>query len=123
VGITDFLLYLGGILGVGITIGGLVIAVRTGYSKAASDIQERVISALKEREELLSRRIEDLERNESRQNSIISTIRYALKQRGLKITIEGDFVTLSEASGKSSKVTRIQDRAALLEEDEATDAS
>lgn len=116
-GITDYLLYLGGILGVGVTLGGLVIAIRTGYSKAASDIQERVIAALKEREELLSKRVEDLEKNESRQNSILSTIRYALLQRGLKIVIEGDYVTLSEAGGKSSKVTRIQDRSAQLNDD------
>lgn len=109
-------------MGVGITIGGLVIAVRTGYSKAASDIQERVIAAQKEREELLSRRIEELERDRDRQSSILSTIRYALKQRGLKIVIEGDFVTLSEAGGKSSKVTRIQDRSAMLDDDE-TDVS
>lgn len=117
--IISFLPIIGIVLSVGITLGTLFFALRGGYSRAASEIQERVIDALKEREELLSKRIEDLEKDRDRQNSILSTIRYALKQRGLKITIEGEFVTLSESGGKSSKITRIQDRSAMLADDEA----
>jgi hypothetical protein len=118
--IISFLPYLGSILAIGITIGGLIIGLRGGYSKAAGEIQERVISALKEEVEGLNKKVNEMEKDRDRQSSILSTIRYALKQRGLKITIEGEFVTLSE-SGNSSKVTRIQDRSALL--DDETDTS
>lgn len=117
--IVAFLPIIGTVLSIGVTLGTLYFALHGGYSKAAGEMQEKVIDALKERVELLNTKIEDMEKNELRQNNILSTIRYALKQRGLKIVIEGDFVTLSEAGGKSSKVVRIQDRAT----DDETDAS
>lgn len=118
--IIDLLPWLGSLLSIGITVGGLVVALRSGFSKGASEIQERVIAGLKDRVTLLDQKVEDLEEDRKRQNSVISTIRYALKQRGLKIVIEGEFVTLSE-SGKNSKVVRIQDRATI--EDDETDVS
>lgn len=91
---------------------GVFLAFRSNMASVERTVQERVIAALKEE-------IEVLNRQNARQNSVISTILYTLKQRGLKIIIDGDFVTLEE-SGKSSKITRIQDR--LLDDDE-TDAS
>lgn len=100
------------------TFGG-ILAFRAGMANAERAVQDRVISALKEEREVLNRKILEMERDHDRQNSIISTIRYALMQRGLKIVIEGEFVTLSEAGGKSSKITRIQDRSAI---DDETDA-
>lgn len=116
-----FLPYLATLLSVGMTVGTLVFALHGGYSRESGQIQERVITALKEEVSALNTRIEEMEKDRNRQNSILSTIRYALKQRGLKIVIEGDFVTLSEAGEKSSKVVRIQDRTALLGDD--TDVS
>lgn len=97
------------------SLGG-VMAFRSAMANAERAVQSRVIAALKDEREVLNRKIEEMERDYTRQNSILSTIRYALKQRGLKIVIEGDFVTLSEAGGKS-KVTRIQDRTALLDDE------
>lgn len=94
---------------------GGVLAFRSSMANAERAVQERVIVALKDEIEILNRKY-------ARQNSIISTILYALKQRGLKIVIEDDFVTLSEAGGKSSKIMHIQDRTALLDDDE-TDVS
>lgn len=111
--IANFLPWIGTILGIGVSIGVLLVAIRGGYSKAAGEVQERVISALKEEVEGLHRQVDSLEKDRDRQDEILSTIRYAIKQRGLKIVIDGDFVTLSDSTGKS-KVTRIQDRTAML---------
>lgn len=96
---------------------GVFLAFRTSMANAERAIQDRVIIALKDERELLNSKIQNLERDYARQNSVLSTIRYALMQRGLRITIEGEFVTLSEAGGKLSKVTRIQDRSTQLDDD------
>lgn len=117
--IASFLPILAAILSIGITVGGLSIALRGGYSKAAGEVQERLIKALKEEVDHLNKKVSEVEKDRERQNSVLSTIRYVLKQRGLKITIDGDFVTLSESSGKSSRATRIQDRSEVLDEDGA----
>jgi hypothetical protein len=114
----NFLPYIGTVLSIGITLGALFIALRGGYSKAAGEIQERVISALKQEVEVLNKRVEEMEKDRDRQDHILSTIRYALKKEGLRIAIDGDYVTISQASSKSSKITRIQDRKAQLDNDE-----
>lgn len=95
------------------SLGG-VLAFRSSMANAERAVQERVIVALKEEIEILNRKDE-------RKNSVISTILYALKQYSLKIVIDGDYVTISESDGKSRKIIHIQDRTALLEDDE-TDA-
>lgn len=99
---------------------GGVLVFRASIANAERTVQERVIDALKDEREILNSKIQSLERDYARQNSVISTIRYALMQRGLKIVIEGEFVTLSESGGKSSKITRIQDRSALIDDDDAS---
>jgi len=47
------------------------------------------------------------------QDRVIATIRYAIKQYGLRIVIQGDFVTINDATGKS-RTTPIQTRPAAV---------
>lgn len=110
------------ILGLGSIIGG-IIAVRKGYSKETAEAMERLNKALDEEITVLRRRVESLEKDRATQDRVLATIRYALRQYGLKITIDGDFVTLRDASGKS-KITRIQDKLSITppDDDDDTDA-
>lgn len=103
----DVLPYLSSVLAIGLTIGG-VFALRSGYSKAAAEIQSGVIDALKEEVGALRRKVEDLEKDRSVQDRAMSTIRYALKQYGLRVIINGEYITLEDNTGKR-KVTRIKD--------------
>lgn len=104
----DFLPYLNIVLMLCLAIGG-VFAWRRGYSQESNTIQVSTIDALKEEVASLRRKVDDLEKERSTQDRVIATIRYALKSQGLRVTIQGDFVTLADMTGKS-KVTRIQER-------------
>lgn len=115
----DFLPVLNIVLLVGLTVGGL-LAFRKGYSKEAGAIQERVITALKDEVSTLRDKVESLERERATQDRVIATIRYALKQHGLRVIISGDFVTLKERNGQSH-TTRVQQAVApvpLVEDEE-----
>lgn len=107
--IQDFLPYLNIILMIALTVGG-IFAYRKGYSQESGIIQERVIAALKEEVSALRSKVDDLERERATQDRVIATIRYALKDHGLSVTISGGFVTLRDGVGKS-KTTRIQGKA------------
>lgn len=102
----EFLPILNIVLLIGLTIGGF-FAFKRGYSKETGEIQERVIAALKEEMGILHSKVDDLEKERATQDRVIATIRYALRQYGLKVTIAGDFVTLNDSHGQS-KTTRIQ---------------
>lgn len=106
--VQNFLPYLNIVLMICLAVGGFV-AWRKGYSQESNTIQVSTIDALKEEVASLRRKVDDLEKERSTQDRVIATIRYALKSQGLRVTIEGDFVTLRDTTGKS-KVTRIQER-------------
>ena len=91
------------------TLGVIAAAVymfRRGWSKETAETQRRLIEALEKEVALLRREVENLKNERSTQDRTISTIRYALKQYGMKIIINGDFVTVHDGAG-TSKVTRI----------------
>ena len=93
----------------GIVVGG-VFAFRHGSTKEAQETMQRLNETLDGEITALRRRVDDLERERATQDRVIATIRYALKSRGLHITISGDFVQLRDATGKTI-TTPIQDRA------------
>lgn len=95
----------------GIVLGG-IFAVRKGQSKETQDAMERLNDTLDGEIKVLRRRVDDLEKERATQDRVIATIRYALKSQGLRVTIQGDFVTISDSTGKS-KSTHIQDRASV----------
>jgi len=111
--IQDLLSILNLVLVIAIASGGIwgfKWASKKGYSQEAGQLQESVIGALKEEVAALRRKVDDLANERATQDRVIATIRYALKQFGLRVTISGDFVTIQDASGKT-KTTHVQDRA------------
>lgn len=97
----------------GIVVGG-IFAFRHGSTKETQDAMKQLNETLDGEITALRRRVDDLEKERATQDRVIATIRYALKAKGLRVVISGDFVTLSEvASGKSMTVP-VQDRASVL---------
>jgi hypothetical protein len=90
-------------------VGGF-FALRHGSAKQAAEVEDRVIKALQVEIESLRRKVDDLEKDNSRLSQALDTIRRGLRQRGLKITIEGDMVTFEDASSGKSNIIRIQDK-------------
>jgi hypothetical protein len=124
--IADFLPILNIVLLVAACVGGFW-AFKQGYSNEAGKIQEGVIGALKDEVATLRRKVDDLEKERSTQDRVIATIRYALRQFGLKVIISGDFVSIQDATGKT-KTTHVQDRAIVkplvsTEDDDEGDVS
>ena len=84
-----------------VLIGGF-FAFRSGFMKQSSEIQEQTISALKTRLDTLEKQAEGDAKELARLRQLISTIRHALKRRGLHIEIEGEYVTVIDADGQQS---------------------
>ena len=78
-----------------IIVGGY-IALRSGKHRTAGEIQSQVIDALKAELETLQRRMDALEKENTRLTQIMSLIKQALRTRGLTISIEGELVTISD---------------------------
>jgi hypothetical protein len=88
------------------TVGGF-FAFKSGLSRTANEVQERVIHALELEMSVLRGRLEDLEKENKRLNQVILTICQALKRRGLIVSIEGNLVTVMD--GRSSQTARMEE--------------
>jgi cell division protein FtsB len=78
---------------------GTIVAYKNGLAKATEEIQTRVIAALQSEIQSLKDRLETLEKENTRLNHVLTTIRMALKRRGLVITIDGELVSIHDQSG------------------------
>lgn len=77
--------------------------------KNATEVQERVISALQAEINSLKDKIAELERENTLHKQTLGLIKSALRRRGLSITIDGDLVTIGDANNGTSHTTgRIQ---------------
>ncbi len=90
----------------GVVIGGFV-AYHYGFSHTANEVQDRVIHALESEIQALHDRIAALEKENMRLSQTIATICTALKQSGVRITIDGDIVSIYDYSARRSYNTRI----------------
>lgn len=97
------------ILIIGGIIGG-IFAIRKNRTREVQEAMERLNNTLNGEISVLRRRVDDLEKERATQDRVIATIRYALKNYSLHVTISGDYVTLRDATGKSL-TTPVQDRA------------
>jgi hypothetical protein len=104
--IQTFLSYLNIILTIGLVFGG-VLAFRRGFFKEVDERQKGLIGTLKDEVDTLRGKVDDLEKERATQDRVIATIRYALRQYNLKITIAGGYVTLDDSAGKST-TSRVQ---------------
>lgn len=98
------------VIGLGLTIGAFVYAVRGGYSKEARDIQKQVIESITAQNEAQSRQIAANEKEIARYRRIQETIKglMPLKRRGLHIEINGETVTLVDDRSGRTHTVRIQ---------------
>lgn len=113
---SDLLPWLSTLLSIGTLVGGFFFAFRRGRSKEAQAIEARVIAGLEKEVKVLRDKVEDLEKERATQDSVLSTIRYALKQYNLKITIESDVVTVENQRGQR-KITPIRTHQSIDEID------
>ena len=90
----------------GIIAGGIV-AYFHGFARTADEVQERVINAMQHEIDALHDRLTALEKENTRLSQVIMTIRAALKQRGLHITIDGELVSIHDRAGNLTQTTRI----------------
>lgn len=84
------------------------IAIKSGKQQQSGTLQSQAIEALQAELESLQRRIEVLEKENTRLTQTIGLIKSALSQRGMIISISGDLVTISDSRG-SSQSARIQE--------------
>lgn len=111
------------ILLIGSILGAFFVG-RRGRTKEINDASIQLNATLNAEIEALRRRVADLEHDRNRQYDILDTIRYALRQEGLSIVINGEFVSLLKP-GVPSKITRIKNRltSVPLEASERADVS
>ena len=83
-----------GILVIIVLVG--LFAFRKEQSKQASEIEKRVLAALKEELQGLQRRITQLEEENTQLSDTLRVVKNLLRQRGLMIIISGDTVTIEE---------------------------
>lgn len=98
------------LLNIAVTLGlvaGGIVAYHQGLARTADEVQERVINALQHEIQSLQDRLAALEKENTRLSQVIMTIRAALKQRGLHITIDGELVSIHDRSGNITQTTRI----------------
>jgi len=93
------------VISIFVVIGGFA-AYRSGFFKQSSEIQNKTIDALQARVGTLEKEREDDAKEIKRLRTIINTVRYALKRKGMLIEIDGDYVTLVENG--QSKSTRMR---------------
>ncbi len=82
---------------------------RRGRTKEINEASAQLNETLNKEIEALRRRVADLEEDRNRQNDILDTIRYAMRQEGLSVVINGNFVSLIKP-GAPNKITRIRSR-------------
>jgi len=87
------------VISLGVLAGGY-IALRTGYSQQAGEIQDRVIAALKSENEGLERRLETVSEEITALKRAMVSVRYALRRRGLILEVNTDYITLIDEQSK-----------------------
>lgn len=105
--LNSFLPVLNVVLTICLAAGGF-FALRSGNARQASEIQEKVIEALKTQNEAQERQIQTCEKEITRLKRVVSTIQLALKRRGLRIEIEGDSISIIDSQSKGTRTTTMK---------------
>lgn len=88
-----------------ITIFGMIgafFAFRKVQRESIIKFQKETIDSMKDRIDLLEGRVNDLDKENYSLKQTLETVKEALKQRGMIVTIDGDLVTISDSDGKHS---------------------
>lgn len=86
---------------------------RRQYSRGLTEIQERVITALREENASLTSRLGNLQREVADLNSTLATLRIALKRRGLLVKINGDYVSITDVGISHETTVKIRKETAV----------
>lgn len=86
-----------------VLIGGF-FAARYGFTKDLMARLKDTNDILAKQVEALTKRVAELEKREALNLGVIDTITQALSKKNIKITIDGDMVTLTDKAGNSSSV-------------------
>ena len=82
---------------------------RGSLNKAASEIQERVIAALKEEVNTLRSKLEEVRTENKQLKNMFETLCIALKPRGIEVHIEDDLIIIKDIQAASSTVAKIKE--------------
>jgi cell division protein FtsB len=88
-----------------------LLAYRSSITRAANEVQERVIAALETEITTMRDKLDDMKAENTRLRVTIETICAALRSRGMAVTIDGDMVSIKDSSG-SSTTARIMEECA-----------
>lgn len=86
-----------------LTVGGFAV-IRFGYYKELMARLKDTNEILMKQIEALTLRVAELEKREAVNLGVIDTITQALSKKNIKITIDGEMVTLTSSSGVSSSI-------------------
>src|SRR5215469_18053716 len=104
--IASFLPILSIIVSLCVVIGGY-FAFRSGYSRTATEIQEKVIAALQAQNDSQEMQIKAFEKEITRLKRVVATIQLAIKRRGLQIEINGESITIIDSQSRGSRTTTV----------------
>jgi len=92
-------------LAIAIAIGGY-FAIRSVKKDTLIKFQSETITAFQQRLEVVESDMGKLKEEKTLLRHQLETIMLALKQRGINVTIDGDLITISDASGRQSQHRR-----------------
>ncbi len=111
---TDFfsgiLPIMAGIFAIVVTAGSIV-AFRQSYSRQVILMKNEMIKTLRDE-------IEELKKEQSRQKRQIATLRYAFKEQGIRIKVNGEFITLTHTRTGRRRIIPIQEEIKQIEKEE-----
>lgn len=110
---TGILPVAGGFFALVMTIGS-IIAFRQSYSKQVIAMKNEMISTLQAE-------ITALKKEQERQKRQIVTMRYAFKEQGIRIKINGEFITLTNTYTGRKKILPIQEEIQQIEREDTRD--
>ncbi len=85
--------------------------IRGGQTRTVSEVQERVINALKGENESLARRVQTCMEEVAKLRRTLDTIRFVLRQRGLRVEVDGQYLTLIDEQAKATHVVPLDPQA------------
>jgi nitrogen fixation protein FixH len=89
---------------------GSVVAFRQSYSKQVLLMKNEMIKTLNDE-------IAELKKEQQRQKRQIATMRYAFKEQGIRIKVNGEFITLTNTRTGRRRIIPIQEEVKQLEKE------
>jgi hypothetical protein len=91
---------------------GSIIAFRQSYSRQVILMKNEMINTLNDE-------IEALKKEQARQKRQIATMRYAFKEQGIRLKVNGEFITLTNTRTGQRKMLPIQEEIKQIERESA----